>query len=237
MLFTKPPSANEVYNDIDESLVGFFEVLRDTKQRRRLSELLSNTPYALEEYTRCAERFEDETDPVERARQFYVLTHQSLNGRLRGGWSRDRRVSRARQFRNGLSLLREASNRLSNVTIENADFEKIIAYYDAETTLFYLDPPYLSATRRARRRYDNEMTDDDHGRLLSLVTKIKGMALLHGYSHPCYEEALTDWDRIEMPVRCASSVMGGERRRRPKRVEIVWTNYDLPNTSGEAITQ
>jgi DNA adenine methylase len=44
-----------------------------------------------------------------------------------------------------VALLRGLSERLSGVAVENATYERILKNYDAPGTLFFLDPPYVSA--------------------------------------------------------------------------------------------
>jgi site-specific DNA-adenine methylase len=46
-----------------------------------------------------------------------------------------------------------------------------------ELTLFYLDPPYLHATRTAQDVYAHEMSDEDHERLLETITSLEGIVL------------------------------------------------------------
>ena len=48
LLFNKPPSKVEVYNDINSELVNFFRVLRDDVKWKILQEKLLLTPYSRE---------------------------------------------------------------------------------------------------------------------------------------------------------------------------------------------
>jgi len=50
MLFAKPPSPVEVYNDLDSGLVNFFRVLRDPDKFEEFHRKVSLTPYAREEF-------------------------------------------------------------------------------------------------------------------------------------------------------------------------------------------
>ena len=71
------------------------------------------------------------------------------------------------------------------------------------------------------------MTFDDHRELLDILRRIKGKAMLSGYAHPLYDEALSAWQRVEIDVTCSSStrlIDEGAERRRPRRTEVVWAN-------------
>ena len=76
VLLSKPPSTLDVYNDRDDGLVNFFEVLRD--QPERLVPLLELTPYARSEWQKARETWATVEDPVERARRWYVVASQSF---------------------------------------------------------------------------------------------------------------------------------------------------------------
>ena len=70
ILFHKPRSTAEVYNDLDSEVVNVFRVLRDPDRGKELIRLLTLTPYAREEYLST---FDDETvDPIERARRMII---------------------------------------------------------------------------------------------------------------------------------------------------------------------
>src|SRR5690242_14460533 len=53
LLFAKPPSRLEVFNDLDSGVVQFFRVLRNPQQAEALQRALTLTPYAREEYYDC----------------------------------------------------------------------------------------------------------------------------------------------------------------------------------------
>jgi DNA adenine methylase len=85
------------------------------------------------------------------------------------------------------------------VQIENDGALKIIERYDAPTTLFYLDPPYLPETRSERwgqAAYFYEMTHEDHIALGERLKQIQGMAVISGYSSPLYCEMFSGWRRV-----------------------------------------
>src|SRR5690606_12218956 len=77
VLLNKPPSAVEVYNDIDSNVVTIFRVLRDYPDELRRA--LALTPYSREEYVRCLLRH-DGIDDVEKARLLIVCLRYDLCG-------------------------------------------------------------------------------------------------------------------------------------------------------------
>jgi hypothetical protein len=87
----------------------------------------------------------------------------------------------------------------------------------------YCDPPYLLAARlqRGKHYYENEMTDQDHARLLKILRSINCRVLLSGYRSPLYDEMLCDWQREEFEVM----TRGGT-----KAIEVLWWNYPRPVT-------
>lgn len=88
-----------------------------------------------------------------------------------------------------------------------------------ETDLVYCDPPYLmSARRQQRRNYRFEFDDQDHRRLLSIVTKMPCMVAVSGYASDLYRETLKDWRLVTFQAAT---------RGRPA-IEHLWMNYPEP---------
>ncbi|HFC09110.1 MAG TPA: DNA adenine methylase, partial [Chloroflexi bacterium] len=114
-----------------------------------------------------------------------------------------------------------AAQRLKKVTIENADWQTILRRYDAPSTLFYCDPPYLGETRskwgKFRKAYRYEFADADHRALAEALQGVQGMVVLSGYAHPLYAELYEakGWVR-----RCMSTInQNGSQAR-----ECLWLN-------------
>ncbi len=234
LLFAKPKSRLEIFNDLDSGVVTFFRVLRNPEQAKELQRLLSLTPYAHEEYYDCLTHWEAATDPVERARQWYVGVMMSMNSSIRNtGWSctKEPGSNPARSFRHAIERLDRCTARLAQVQIDHRDFERILQIYDSAVTCFYLDPPYLPAARRKRYTYHQEMSLEDHQRLLSAIQQVKGMVILSGYAHPLYQEALASWHCLRLTMRCSSAVRSlTSLQERPveqgdwTRTECLWLN-------------
>lgn len=233
VLLTKPPSPIEVYNDLNEDVVNFFQVLRE--RRDELLALLHLTPYARAEFVRC---LKVEGDPLERARRVYVRQRMGFSAIQRltpGNWRYSKsstaggEAKTTHEFYKGIEHLKAVAERFKRVQIECLPALDVIERYDGEDTLFYLDPPYPKESRDASSGdvYALEMSNDEHVELAETLRSIKGKALVSGYSCPLCDELYAGWDRIEFPaVAWSRRKVSGELRT--KRTEVVWANFSLP---------
>lgn len=236
LLFAKDPSPVEVYNDLDSDLVNFMRVLRDRNLFPDFYNRACLSPYSREEWLFCRNHLNDDPDPVERARRFFVLARFSFSGLVGNSFgiditaSKRGMVQKASAYQGVLGMLPRLSERMTSVLIENKDFRDIIKVYDSENTFFYLDPPYLPETRKSGA-YKCEMTTQDHHDLIDLLWRIKGKAMLSGYPSDLYDSL--DWNKREWSVTCnaagrtkKSGLQGkGAVSALQKRTECAWTNY------------
>lgn len=202
VLLRKAPSTLEVYNDLNGDVVNFFRVLRS--RPADLIAAIGLTPYSRQEF-REAQNLAG-VDDLERARRFFVWSWQG-RGRAGvaepGGWRFMSRMTRGTapvgDFDN-IAHLWAVVDRLKKVQIECDDALKVIARYDTPETLFYLDPPYLAATRGQRwssGAYVLEYTDDDHCRLAERLHGLAGMAIVSGYPSALYEGLYAGWACVQ----------------------------------------
>jgi DNA adenine methylase len=222
VLLRKAPSEVEVYNDLDDQVVGFFRQLREHTTELMAQILL--TPYARAEAIACREPSDD---PMEQARRTYVTSWQLFGGgqgKWHTGWRRQRRGSdnntTARWEGNTLNLLRVAA-RLRTVHLECKDALQCIPFYDGSETLFYCDPPYLAETRSKWRKsaYRHEMSHDDHRSLARVLHEIQGMVIVSGYESDLYAEMYPGWEICRTEARTDRGV---------KKIECL---YLSPRTS------
>lgn len=236
LLLNKSPSPVEVYNDIDQSLVNFFRVLKHPEKFERLLRFLALTPHSRYEHEyACLHYSNPELDDVERAALFYIAVYQSMNGIPGSSWSRTTWESRrgmalkTSAWLGAVDRLPEIAERLLHVQIENRSFEDILAAYDTPDTFFYLDPPYLPDTRRQTNVYPHEMTIDQHIRMLELVQSVRGKVMLSGYPNPLYDRYLSGWCTMDFQVACRSTVgatAAHGSHRKSRRTERLWMNYE-----------
>lgn len=166
ILYNKPRSHNEVYNDVNDDLVQFFEVLRDRGDE--LAEWVRDVPYSRSLYEDWIGDFLDgyrPDDPVERAGRFWTLRFMQFAARpnKKAGFKVRNYWNPARTFDNAKSRLREIADRFAAVTIEHRDYQKILEGYDAAwndpddpDVLFYLDPPYVGTEHYYSLEFDHE---------------------------------------------------------------------------------
>jgi DNA adenine methylase len=237
------PYPVEVLNDIDGRIVNLYRVLQDREKFRELLHRLVWTPYSRAEFARALATLRDpEADEVSRAWAFFVAQNQGFGGKAGsvGDWGRSLTASnrgmseRTNAWRGRLKLLTYWHQRLSRVQIDFVDGIDAIRYWDTPDTVFYVDPPYVLDTRVDKEVYANEMTLDDHRRLVETLLQVKGKVVLSGYDHPVYrplEEV--GWVKLARKTTChatgrtrSSGIIGeGSARAKVPRVEVLWVNH------------
>jgi DNA adenine methylase len=228
VLFAKPRSPVEVYNDKWGDIVNLFLVLRD--KPLELKRFLTYTPFSHQLFDEYREKFRkrDFRDDVERAGIIFFLLWASKNADLVDcEWLAQRRRNLALAMKNTVDKLEVFAERLRGVIIENMDFEEVIRRYDGEDTLFYCDPPY--PVRDQYYLYD--FCYRDHYRLAKVLSSIKGKAAVSYYSDPRIEELYPRdrWRYLEIRVPKACRIcMDGESR--PQAIEWLLLNYEPPKT-------
>ena len=236
VLINREPAAVETYNDLDSELVNFFAVLRDKPDD--LIRQIGLTPFSRAELANACKPA-PASPPLERARRFYIRARQTRTGLAQtsseGRWAHCVLTSRAgmagavSRWLGAVEGLPEIAQRLQRVQIENAPALELIRRYDTPNTLFYLDPPYVHASRGDTSAYVHEMTDDDHRDLAALLHDIKGRAVLPGYRSRLYAELFADWYRVDTDEKLCNSSKG-------KRQESLWMNFEPNTTHSTALT-
>ena len=243
VLFYKPPSIIETYNDLDSAVVDFFRVLQDASEFKEFQRLCYGTPYSRELFREFDETWHTETERVRRVWKWFVTAKQAFGGEVPGarkkpsfGVSRCATASNKRlsAFYGTIERLPECVERFWNVQIENLDFRRFIPKYDEPECLMYMDPPYVHATRKSGG-YRFEMADDEHCELLDMIKTAKSKIILSGYPNEVYDKHL-DWPFLDFEIICHSAAMGkaGVNKRDAEhsamRVERVWFNFKMEET-------
>jgi len=215
----KERSYAEIYNDLDDEVVNLFRVLRSDRAAD-LVDALKLTPFAASEF---AAAYEPADCDFERARRVVIRSFQGFgsNGvhKKTGFRSNSNRsgTTPARDWVNYPDALAAVVERLRGVCVLSRDAKEVMAAHDAPTTLHYVDPPYVMATRADQNDdYAHELTDGDHSELLAFLTTLKGRVVLSGYPHGLYDDALQGWRRVYR-----SSLADGAK----KRTEVLWMNF------------
>lgn len=169
VLFYKDKHAKEeIYNDYNSELVNVFRCIKHHRE-----ELQKELKYFLN----SREQFQDFlvqykvrglTD-IQRAARYFMLIKNSYGSK---GTTYGCVKKNVEVFVNYLS---DIEKRLSNVIIENRDFQEILKSQDKVGTLFYLDPPYYGTEKYYQ---EVEFLPEDHNRLKQSLDNIKGKFLL-----------------------------------------------------------
>jgi DNA adenine methylase len=217
VLLRKPRSYAEVYNDLDGEIVSLFRVLRNPAQARELIRLVKLTPFAREEHELS---YLIDGDPIEQARRTLIRSFMGFGSDgikrqtgFRGNVTRTG-TTPALDWSRMPPVLEQIVERLQGVVIEHMPALDLIAKYDNQQTLHYVDPPYPHATRGDDNRYRHEMTDVDHRQLAECLARLKGAVIVSGYPCALYDDELFGgWRRVERSTHAD----GGR-----DRVEVLW---------------
>ena len=187
VLFNKPRSKIEVYNDLNGDIPHFFRVLRDRGDE--LQEWLKNVPYSEEVHHEWGSEYYSghrPDDDIERAGKFFYLRYSQFGAKVEGisgfksTYGSDNLPG---QYKNKIDSLHEFRDRLQGVEIANCDVFDAIDRYDKSGTLFYADPPYEGS----EHIYNNNTFD--HGKLATVASNLSGkMAISLGSVPPCYDD-------------------------------------------------
>lgn len=218
---------SEVVNDLDGHLMNFWRVLQDPAYRRDFTEILDVTPVSERQYADAvAYLAQDAWSSVDRAVAFFIVCRQSMAGRMAGfsplSRTRTRRgmneqVSAWTSACDGLPAVAE---RLRRVVLLNRPALDVLRTQDGPCTLFYLDPPYVHATRAAASVYRHEMTGEDHTALLAACKRLQGACFISGYGCELYNRELAGWRCVTRTV--ANHAAGGTTKR--GMTECLWFN-------------
>ncbi len=221
LLFAKPRSRTEVYNDINGDLVNLFMVTRDHVDAlmERLDWLLQSREIH-ETWKRELKAGRVPMDPIERAARYYYILCTQFAGKMWGGWAYAK-IGRRYWGDYRVKRLRGIHRRLQGVHIEHSDFRKILDTWDSPNTFFFLDPPYLDTTG-----YGHDFTQKDHEDLADKLSRVEGKWLLtvgdHHLMHRLYASYLIEKAQVTL---ASEKVEAG--RDRKGFCNLIIRNYEL----------
>ncbi len=200
----------EVYNDINGELVNLFRCIK--YHQDAVQEELQYILMSREQFLNAREQIKIRgmTD-IQRAARFFILIKESFGADLRSFGLRSRDMEKAKGY------LNEVSKRLSQVVIENLDFQRILKNYDKNDALFYLDPPYYET----EKYYPDRFMPEDHIRLKEVLDGIKGKFVLSyndcGYIRELYKDyIIIEVDRLHNLV---------QKEVKPRYQELIIKNF------------
>ena len=132
----------EVINDLNGDIVNLFRVVKC--HLGAFMETLSLDLQSRQEFHRLLKIPPETMTDIQRAVRFYILQRGRFGGKPKCASfpvtptkKMGIRPDTMKRF------FRQAHLRLAQVTIEKLPYQEVIARYDREKTLFYLDPPYF----------------------------------------------------------------------------------------------
>lgn len=221
-----------VANDTNLELTDFWRCLADPIEFSEFKRIVDCIPMSEYEW-RAAIGFGGEftRGRVAKAVAFFVKMRQSRQGigksfatlsktRVRRGMN-----EQASSWLSAVDGLPDVHEMIRPLVVLNSPALDVIRREDTETTLHYLDPPYLPSTRRkgANEYGPNEMSYEQHAELLAVAGRLKGRMMLSGYPSPLYDEyaARMNWRHVDFNLpNNASSAASKERK-----TERVWLNF------------
>lgn len=222
VFFAKKKADREVLNDINLEIVNFYRVCQDKQMYNELLHLLNFTPYSREEYNLS---HTPHSNAIESARRLLVRATMCYNADAvtvgnKSGFRNDihrRYTAPAHDWASYTNALPLFVERLRGVVIENMDvFKMFDKWGTADDVLWYLDPPYLSSTRKNNGNYKFEMSDSEHEKLLASIKKLPGMVIISGYDSDMYNDFLQGWKK--------ESRVYGNHTYNSARTECIWIN-------------
>lgn len=240
LLAKNPEGVSEVVGDCHWDLTNFWRVLQGGDSFRQFQRLCEATPFSEAEWSDAdleflenPEHHEEFSDRVVRAWRFFVHCRQSLAGRMESFAPLSRnRVRRgmneqAAAWLSAVEGLPAVHERLKRVVVLCRPALEVIRSQDGPHTLQFLDPPYYPATRASKEVYEHEMSEDDHGELLSLLgsKEFRGKFLLSGYRNELYDDwaGACGWHRKDFDL--PNNAAGGKSKKR--MVESLWANFPM----------
>ncbi len=210
VLFAKDPYHHEeVYNDLSNNLVTFWEQVRlhaDVMQQE-----LDELPYSRKLYYDYYRSLFDGTvlDDETRAIRFFYVLRSTGTGWLRKspvGWNS--RGQKVHAFRSAIELFQAAKERMKYVCIDNRDALATILRYDSPRTLLYLDPPYWGT----EHYYEASRSGFDHKSLANALNAAKGYVALSYYPFPEIDKLYPEskWRRMVWQQKKSSDLKSDE---------------------------
>ena len=246
VLFGKPPSGMEVYNDYNSDLTNLFRCVRDRplaliqelgffplngreefnylKRFLNREEFMAPGPWYQDEGHVAEQCLTPEAcgeiRPLleERARMYDVKRAACFYQLIRYSYGSSCTSYGSQPFdiRRTFGLLWEGSRRLAGTVVENKDFEALIRQYDREDAWIYCDPPYFEA-----ECYEVGFPKANHQRLHDTLLNCRGYVMV-SYNYCPYISELYKEFFIFRTVRpnSMSQTAGSEYE------EAIITNYD-----------
>lgn len=221
LLFAKPPSYREVYNDINGRLVNFWLQLQTHPDELQV---LCGKFGWLDSRELFYQYMEVAEDPLEDAMRFYYVNRHSFSGLnlTFHGIAWEDYFDGHQAYMSQVRQLPAYAKRIEHVVIEHQDFRSLIPRLNHPDTLLYIDPPYIQGGKNYEKGIGGHpWTDQDLTELLDMCRSFEGK-IIFSFDDPT---VLDGW-HVQTITRqnCAASRCDGDERSVDN--EYIITNYD-----------
>lgn len=194
VLLAKPRSGLEIVNDLNGDLVALYRCAQ-----YHMDELVRELEFMIASRRNLKDYLQQPglTD-IQRAARFLARNKTSFAGnmasyavaRTGGGAASTSRF-------NLIGLLRDLNKRMDKVSVENISYERMFDNYDAPTTFFFIDPPYLNAKPQTYRGW----TADEMRAFAARVTTLKAAWIVTVDDSPLNRELFADYKFMAVETR------------------------------------
>ena len=211
LYWNKEPSEKEIINDLDESMVHPFKLLKKINIKKAVDDFPNRT---VKDYENYLDKPDDSNETI--------FNKNLLEGRIYFMSNMKSKLIRINYnnglpsgFINILPLLKDYKKRIKNTTILNKDYIKVILDYDSPETFFYLDPPYSDSASVYKHSYI------DYEQMAELLKNIKGDFLLSINDDPLIRKIFKGFFYKKIFVKSIS------HQKNADRTELLIYNYEI----------
>lgn len=211
VLFAKNPAEAEIINDLNRSLVNFYQVVRT--RFAELKPLIDATVHSRDTHIHATHilQYPEFFTPVQHAWAVWALSKMSFASMLDGSFGYDFGGSMPLKLCNAKDdFSKHMALRLDRVTIENRDALQVIACYDSPDTFHFVDPPYINSDCG---HYEGSFNEMHMKNLLELLQRCVGKFMLTMFPLPLIEEYANQNGWIIHRVERTISASKTSRRR------------------------
>lgn len=213
--FRKQPSIVEVLNDKNSELTNLYRVIKHhlPEFARQFDDMLVSR----EDFERLKQQPSNLLTDVQRAVKYYYLIRLAYSAKI---VNPSFTISKEKRLKLKLSdieaNLRDVRSRLANTAVENLNYDKVVAKYDNNDTLFYLDPPYWNC----EDYYGKDMfAKGDFERIVDMCGDMKGKFIVSINDVPEIRKMFGKFNIREVGVMYS---LGANRNINP---ELLITNF------------
>ena len=229
--YAKPPHKVEIWNDLLNGVVVFWQTLQTPKLCRMVKRKLRRSVYGEHNFKRYGKIYRklknkkilSAKERINFSASMFWMCNCSFAGGIGKGFAFGNTRNLASAYHNKVKALvvAEAVRRLENVLVMQRDALDIFKMFNKPDTLFYADPPYFNSDMGHYGGY----TKMDFARLLVNLSGCKGKFILSSYDSPILNQAAIKYGWRIQKIEKQLAVLAKYNTKRTK-VECITTNFD-----------